>query len=71
MNKTKLYGAALVVITAVILWDLVDYFFFNLLFPRELLDRYIFALPMVMVVIIVLFDHENKKQKSAEMTEDT
>ena len=71
MNKTKLYGAALVVITAVILWDLVDYFFFNLSFPRELLDRYIFALPMVMAVIIVLLDHENKKQKSAEMTEDT
>ena len=55
--------------TAFILWDLIDYFILNLAFPRDLLDRYTFALPMVMLIFIVLLDRESKKAKAAEQAE--
>ena len=55
--------------TAFILWDLIDYFILDLAFPRDLLDRYTFALPMVMLIFIVLLDRESKKAKAAEQAE--
>ena len=65
MNKSKIYSSILTAITAFVLWDLVDYFFLGLAFPRVYLDRYTFGVPMVMVILIVLFDRENKKASVA------
>ena len=69
MNKSRIYSSILAAMTAFILWDLVDYFILDLAFPRDLLDRYTFALPMVMVIFIVLLDRESKKAKVAEQAE--
>ena len=69
MSKSKIYSSILATITAFILWDLVDYFIVDLAFPRHLLDRFTFALPMVMVIFIVLLDRESKKAKVAEQAE--
>ena len=69
MNKSKIYSSILAAMTAFILWDLVDYFILDIAFPRDLLDRYTFALPMVMVIFIVLLDRESKKAKAAEQAE--
>ena len=65
MNKSKIYSSILTAITAFVLWDLVEYFFLGLAFPRVYLDRYTFGVPMVMVILIVLFDRENKKASVA------
>ena len=65
MNKSKIYSSMLAAITAFVLWDLVDYFFLGLAFPRVSLDRYTFGVPMVMVIVIVLLDRENKKASVA------
>ena len=65
MNKSKIYSSILTAITAFVLWDLVDYFFLGLAFPRVYLDRYTFGVPMVMVILIVLLDRENKKASVA------
>ena len=70
MNKSKIYSSILAAMTAFILWDLIDYFLLDLAFPRDLLDRYAFALPMVMVIFIVLLDREGKKAKAAEQAEE-
>ena len=69
MNASKIYSSILAAMTAFILWDLIDYFLLDLAFPRDLLDRYTFALPMVMVIFIVLLDRESKKAKVAEQAE--
>ena len=66
MNKSKIYSSVLAAMTTFILWDLIDYFILNLAFPRDLFDRYTFALPMVMLIFIVLLDRESKKAKAAE-----
>ena len=70
MNKSKIYSSVLAAMTAFILLDLVDYFILNLAFPRDLFDRYTFALPMVMLIFIVLLDRESKKAKAAEQAEE-
>ena len=70
MNASKIYSSILAAMTAFILWDLIDYFLLDLAFPRDLLDRYTFALPMVMVIFIVLLDRESKKAKAAEQAEE-
>ena len=70
MNASKIYSSILAAMTAFILWDLIDYFLLDLAFPRDLLDRYAFALPMVMVIFIVLLDRESKKAKAAEQAEE-
>ena len=70
MNKSKINSSILAAMTAFILWDLIDYFLLDLAFPRDLLDRYTFALPMVMVIFIVLLDRESKKAKAAERAEE-
>ena len=66
MSKSKVYSSVLAVITAFILWDLTDYFLLDLAFPKDLLDRYTFALPMAMLIFIVLLDRESKKAKAVE-----
>ena len=70
MTRSKFYLSIVAVIGTVILWDLVDYFILDLAFPRELLDRYTFALPMVMLIFIVLLDRESKKAKAPEEAEE-
>ena len=70
MNASKIYSSILAAMTAFILWDLIDDFLLDLAFPRDLLDRYTFALPMVMVIFIVLLDRESKKAKAAEQAEE-
>ena len=70
MNKSKIYSSILAAMTAFILWDLIDDFLLDLAFPRDLLDRYTFALPMVMMIFIVLLDRESKKAKAAEQAEE-
>ena len=70
MNASKIYSWILAAMTAFILWDLIDNFLLDLAFPRDLLDRYTFALPMVMVIFIVLLDRESKKAKAAEQAEE-
>jgi len=70
MNKSKIYSSILAVITAVVLWDMADYFILDLGFPRDLLDRYALALPAVMMILIgLLMDRESKKAKAAEQDE--
>ena len=70
MNKSKIYSSILAVITAVVLWDMADYFILDLEFPRDLLDRYALALPAVMMILIgLLMDRESKKAKAAEQDE--
>jgi len=69
MSKSKIYSSILAAMTAFILWDLIDDFLLDLAFPRDLLDRYTFALPMVMLIFIVLLDRESKKAKAAEQAE--
>ena len=64
MNKSKFYSSIVVMIGTFILWDLVDYFILDLVFPRERLDRFTFALPMVMLIFIVLLDRESKQSES-------
>jgi hypothetical protein len=66
MHKSKIYSSLLAVITAVVLWDMADYFILDLGFPRDLLDRYALALPMMMAIFIGLLDRESKKAKAAE-----
>ena len=66
MHKFKIYSSLLAVITAVVLWDMADYFILDLAFPRDLLDRYALALPMMMAIFIGLLDRESKKAKAAE-----
>ena len=70
MNASKIYSSILAAMTAFILWDLIDDFLLDLAFPRDLLDRYTFALPMVMMIFIVLLDRESKKAKAAEQAEE-
>ena len=70
MNASKIYSSILAAMTAFILWDLIDNFLLDLAFPRDLLDRYTFALPMVMMIFIVLLDRESKKAKAAEQAEE-
>ena len=70
MTRSKFYSSIVAVIGTFILWDLVDYFILDLAFPRELLDRYTFALPMVMLIFIVLLDRESKKAKAPEEAEE-
>jgi hypothetical protein len=70
MNKSKIYSSILAVITAVVLWDMADYFILDLGFPRDLLDLYALALPAVMMILIgLLMDRESKKAKAAEQDE--
>jgi|MDTB01.1.fsa_nt_gb hypothetical protein len=70
MNKSKIYSSILAVITAVVLWDMADYFILDLGFPRDLLDRCALALPAVMMILIgLLMDRESKKAKVAEQDE--
>ena len=70
MNKSKIYSSILAVITAVVLWDMADYFILDLGFPRDLLDRCALALPAVMMILIgLLMDRESKKAKAAEQDE--
>jgi hypothetical protein len=66
MNKSKIYLSILVAMTAAVLWDMADYFILDLAFPRDLLDRYALALPMMMAIFIGLLDRESKKAKAAE-----
>ena len=66
MNKSKIYLSILVAMTAAVLWDMADYFILDLAFPRDLLDRYALALPMMMAIFIGLLDGESKKAKAAE-----
>ena len=70
MNASKIYSSILAAMTAFILWDLIDYFLLDLAFPRDLLDHYTFALPMVMLIFIVLLDRESKKTKTADQAEE-
>jgi len=71
MHKSKIYSSLLAVITAVVLWDMADYFILDLGFPRDLMDRYVVALPGVMMILIgLLMDRESKKAKAAEQAED-
>ena len=70
MTKSKFYSSVVAVIGTFILWDLVDYFILDLAFPRGVLDRYTFALPMVMLIFIVLLDRESKKAKAPEEAEE-
>ena len=70
MNRSKIYLSVLATMTAFMLWDLIDYFILDLAFPRDLLDRYTFALPMLMLIVIGLLDHESKKAKAAEQAEE-
>jgi hypothetical protein len=65
MNKSKIYLSILVAMSAVVLWDMADYFILDLAFPRSL-DRYALALPMMMAIFIGLLDRESKKAKAAE-----
>lgn len=70
MNKSKIYSSLLAVMTAVVLWDIADYFILDLGFP-DLLDRYGPALPGVMMILIgLLMNSESKKAKAAEQDED-
>lgn len=69
MNKSKIYSSLLAVMTAVVLWDIADYFILDLGFP-DLLDRYASALPGVMMILIgLLMNSESKKAKVAEQAE--
>jgi len=71
MHKSKIYSSLLAVITAVVLWDMAEYFILDLGFPRDLMDRYVVALPGVMMILIgLLMDRESKKAKAAEQAED-
>ena len=49
---------------------MADYFILDLAFPRDILDRYTFALPMVLLIFIVLLDRESKKVKALEESEE-
>ncbi len=70
MTKSKFYLAIVALISAFILWDMADYFILDLAFPRDLLDRYTFALPMVLLIFIVLLDRESKKLKAPVEAEE-
>ena len=69
MTKSKFYSSIVALISALILWDMADYFILDLAFPRDILDRYTFALPMVLI-FIVLLDRESKKVKALEESEE-
>ena len=70
MTKSKFYLSIVALISAFILWDMADYFILDLAFPRDLLDRYTFALPMVLLIFIVLLDRESKKLKAPVEAEE-
>ena len=70
MTKSKFYSSIVALISALFLWDMADYFILDLAFPRDILDRYTFALPMVLLIFIVLLDRESKKVKAPEESEE-
>lgn len=70
MTKSKLYSSIVALICAFILWDMADYFIMELAFPGDLLDRYTFVLPMVLLIFIVLLDRESKKAKALEEADE-
>ena len=67
------YGSVLIhprACCSLILWDMADYFILDLAFPGDLLDRYTFALPMVLLIFIVVLDRESKKLKAPVEAEE-
>ena len=66
MNKLKIDSSVLAALTTILLWDLIDYFILCAAFPKDFLDRYTSALPMVALIFFGLLDHETKKVKAEE-----
>ena len=49
---------------------MADYFILDFAFPRDILHRYTFALPMVLLIFIVVLDRESKKLKAPVEAEE-
>ena len=65
MNKYQIYSVLGGSICLFMLWDMADYFFGGLGFPRGEWESYTFLLPMLLLVVIGLLSREKKKQEAS------
>jgi hypothetical protein len=65
MNKYQIYSVLCGAICLFMLWDMADYFFGGLGFPRGEWESYTFLLPMLLLVVIGLLSREKKRQEAS------